>query len=93
MRFYEKAMRNASLILFWSALVLFAGSLLLSAAVYDQQMQYSGAEIPSRTDSREAIWQVITAVVNAWNVALIPFFGSAFLWALQKRPLNAGGSE
>ena len=93
MRFYEKAMRNASLILFWSALALFAGSLLLSAAVYDQQMQYAGTEIPARTDSRDAIWQVLTAVVNAWNVALFPFFGSAFLWALQKRPAIAGGAE
>ena len=93
MRFYEKAMRNASVILFWSAFALFAGSLLLSAAVYEQQMQSTGMEIPTRTDSRDAIWQIVGAVVNAWNVALFPFFGSAFLWVLQKRLSMAGVAE
>ena len=93
MMFYEKAMRNASLILFWSAFALFAGSLLLSAAVYQQQMQSTGMEIPSHTDSRDAIWQIVGAVVNAWNVALFPFFGSAFIWALQKRRSIAGAAE
>jgi hypothetical protein len=92
MRFYVKAMRNASLILFWSAFVLFFGSILISAAIYDQQLQRTGVEIAESIETREVAWQIVSAVLSAWNLAMLPFFGAAFLWTLERK-LPKGGAE
>ena len=85
MRFYGKAMRNASMILFWSAFVLFVGSFLVSGAIYGQLFQQQGVEISPPISSREMSWQMISAALNAWNNSLLPFFGAALLWTIERK--------
>ena len=93
MTFYSKAMRNASVILFWSAFALFLGSFLVSMAVYSQLFQQQGVELSPPIGSREIVWQMISGALNAWNISLLPFFGSALLWTLERKLPSAGGTE
>ena len=92
MRFYEKAMRNASIILFWSAFALFLGSVLVNMAVYGQIFQQQPIEV-APIGSREMLWQLISSVLNALSNALLPFFGAALLWAIERSIQARGGAE
>ena len=90
MRFYTKAMRNASMILFWSAFTLFFGSFLVNAAVYGQMFNQQGVEISPAISSHDMVWQMISAALNSWNNAMLPFFGAAVLWLLERKLPTAG---
>ena len=93
MRFYQKAMRNASTILFWSAFVLFFGSFLVNMAVYNQMFQQNGVGSVPPFGSREMLWQLISSALNAWNNSLLPFFGAAILWVLERKLPGVGGAQ
>jgi hypothetical protein len=93
MRFYENAMRNASLILFWSAFGLFLGSVLVSAGIYGQLFQHQGNEFSEPMRSNDFFWQMVSTTLNALSSALLPFFGAAFLWTLERIGRNRGDAQ
>ena len=80
MSFFERMMRNAAPILFWSAVLIFIGGLATSLLV-DRQI-VSGSII--NPDS------FLRGIVTGLNAAVWPFTGAGLIWTLQKRGGGGG---
>jgi hypothetical protein len=76
---FRASMRNASPILFWSALILFVLTFLAMSATSlfpDENDQTDRATFASL---------IFTALVQGLNNAVWPFTGAALVWVLQRR--------
>ena len=84
MSFYRACMKRASVILFWSAVVLFFASLVVSFGIYQQLFQGPSAGVVISPSSGTG-WEFASALLSALNNAVWPFAAAALLYVLEKR--------
>lgn len=78
MSFYERMMRDASLVLFWMAVLLFVGGFAMSVLQdLPEFSPYGGNGLSVRS--------VVTAIYSALSAAVWPFMGAGIIWTLQRR--------
>jgi hypothetical protein len=85
-------MRNGSLILFWTALIVAAFSFVTAVA---QNWDTVSGDLapPYEDDSGSASLLLLMALTAALSSAAWPFFGSALLWLLDNRLLKLEAAE
>jgi hypothetical protein len=62
-------------------------------AAYNQMFQQNGVGVVPQIGSSAMLWQMISSALNSLNAALLPFFGAAILWVLERKLPDAGGAQ
>ena len=84
MSFFERMMRNAAPVLFWTAVLLFIGGFAMSVLqVLPEFSPYSGSGLSAQS--------FVMAIFSALSSAVWPFMGAGIIWTLQRK--RDGGAE
>jgi hypothetical protein len=83
MSFFEYTMRRAAPILFWTAILLFIGTIAVMLLLERGLNPYGSESIVNAS-------ALVSAIVQGLGAAVWPFMGAGIIWTLQRKREEGG---